>query len=312
MRLDVVVNATAKHFRARPYYLERIRALAAGAARVAVTSSFAELDAACRAIAARGSELVVLCGGDGSHMAGVTALADAFGEERLPNVALAPGGTACTVSRNWGQRGHVLDYVQHVLDAVRTRRASFAPRPTLRVAQPDGTRRIGFIFGTGLVARFFDAYYEGGAAGYAGAAKLVARIFVESFYGGPFARRVLEPMPLALATDGVSHPASAFSLVVSSVVKDLGLGMRVTYRAGEDPRRLHLVASALAATKLGPRAPRVVAGRPIGGDGAFDGLVERFAVRFPGPDGGPYVLDGDLLRAREVVVTPGPTLRVLR
>ena len=101
----------------------------------------------------------------------------------------------------------------------------------------------------------------------------------------------------------------AWSLVVCSVVRDLGLHMLVTHRAGEDPARPHLVASPLPTRALGPQAPRVVAGKPLVGDGNFDGLVERFVRR--GPDArGCYVLDGDVFRAAEVEVSAGPMIRV--
>jgi hypothetical protein len=85
--------------------------------------------------------------------------------------------------------------------------------------------------------------------------------------------------------------------------------MRVTYRAGEDLERPHLVASPLSSRDLGPRAPLVLAGRRIGGPGHFDDLVRDFAIRFD-PEG-PFVLDGDILRAEEVRVSAGPSIAVV-
>jgi hypothetical protein len=94
-------------------------------------------------------------------------------------------------------------------------------------------------------------------------------------------------------------------------VRDLGIHMLVTYRAGEDPSRPHLVASALPAKRLGPRMPLVLSGRSIGGRDHFDDLVRSFVVRY-GEEPGPYVLDGEILRARDVEVTAGPILDVVR
>src|SRR5262249_5352711 len=142
-------------------------------------------------------------------------------------------------------------------------------------------------------ANFFEVYYADGARGYAGAARIVARVFVESFYGGAYARRVLDPLPCSIEVDGRTLEPSAWSLVCAAVVRDLGIHMRVNYRAGEDPTRVHLVASPLSSAELGPRAPLVLAGKRIGGRGHFDDLVQRFTVRFPAPLG-PYVLDGDM------------------
>jgi diacylglycerol kinase (ATP) len=312
MRIDVVVNTTANRFRTRPRLLDRMRGALAGARSAAIhpTGSLAELAAAVDAIAARGTDLVVLSGGDGTFMAGVTALVRAFGEDRLPEIALLPGGTVATVARNWGVRG---DPAELLARLVARAGASAVLRPTLRVRSESGgaaEERIGFIFGTGLVAKFFDLYYGAGAKGYAGAAKIVARVFAESFWDGAYARQVLDPLPCTIEVEGRPLAPTAWSLVCSSVVRDMGLHLLVTYRAGEDPRRPHLVASPLSSRGLGPRAPLVFAGRSIGGAGHFDDLVGDFAVRFPGGPG-PYVLDGDMLRAEVVRVSAGPMIRVV-
>ena len=102
----------------------------------------------------------------------------------------------------------------------------------------------------------------------------------------------------------------AYSLVIASVIRDVGLHLLVTYRGGEDPDRPHLVAAPLSPRELGPQAPRVFLGRALQGDGCFDGLVGSFSVRFA-TDSGPYVLDGDVFHAREVEVRAGPRIRVI-
>ncbi len=317
MRIDVIVNTTARRNATQPRLVERLRRACAGAGEVHDTASLAALEVTTKAIAARGSDLVVLSGGDGTFMAGVTALARAFGEDRLPGLSLLPGGTVATVARNWGLVGDPVTLLERLLrdrDHLR-----LTPRPTLRVVGETAgagvddragvEERLGFIFGTGLVASFFDVYYARGARGYAGAARIVGRIFAESFWGGPLARRVLDPLPCTIEVEGQRLAPEAWSLVCAAVVRDLGIHMLVTYRAGEDPARVHLVASPLASRQLGPRAPLVLAGRRIGGRDHFDDLVREFVVRFPG-EGGPYVLDGDILRAGAVRVGPGPVIRV--
>ena len=102
MRIDVVVNANARLHATRPGLLDRMRRLALGTATVHATTTLDELDATARSLAERGSDLVILSGGDGTFMAGVTALARAFGEARLPRIGLVPSGTVATVARNWG------------------------------------------------------------------------------------------------------------------------------------------------------------------------------------------------------------------
>ncbi len=191
MRIDVIVNTRARRYRAKPSLIDRMAVACADAAELHPTSNVAELADVCERLARRGTDLVALSGGDGSFMAGVTALA------RLRRALAAASCPAAR--RNRGDRRAELGRDRRSGCAPRAdgRRGSRPPerrghpgrvrRPTLRVratTRSGGEERIGFIFGTGLVASFFDVYYERGGDGYGAAARIVARVFIESFYGG--------------------------------------------------------------------------------------------------------------------------------
>lgn len=298
----VVVNRSARRLARGGALLDALTRRRAGV-RVVETGSLAELGGAAAELVR--SDVVVLAGGDGSYTAGVTALARAAGEGgRLPEIALAPGGTVSTVARNWGLSGDAAAYAGRLLDAISAGTASRAARPSLAVGD-----RVGFIFGAGLVARFIELYEARGARGYAGAAGIVARVFAGSFVGGRLARRVLTPVPCRIAVDGADAGLERVSLVCASVVRDLGLSMKVCYRAAEREDRFHLVATPLGPRALGPQMPLVLAGRPLLGR-HVDALAGHAVLRFPRGEGA-YVLDGDLLRGDEVHVGPGPVLSVL-
>jgi len=307
MRAHVVINTRAARFARDARLLDDMSHVADGCT-VHPTSSLEALQSACARIAEQNPPLVIFCGGDGTAMAGTTRLLEAFGNRPLPPVAFASGGNSCTVARNWGllhadPRRHLTELLAHA----RTDALHIVHRPTLHVHANDGTR-TGFIFGTGLVASFFEAFYENGGGGYAEASRMIARIVAGSFVGGSLARRVLSPMPCALRIDGRLHPSDAFTLIVSSVVRDLGLRLHVTHRAAEDPMRPHLVASSLGIVDCGLQYGRVLRGRPLLHPRTVDQVVSHFEVDFLRM--GSYVLDGDLLSARRVVVEAGPGLRV--
>ncbi len=303
MRAHVIVNRQARRLARGPLLGELGRHRSD--VEVVETSSLADLDVVAASIAARGGDdAVVLAGGDGSYMAGVTALARAFGDRPLPPIALAPGGTVGTVARNWGMRGDPVRWSARLLDRITSGTFETSLRPTLRVGE-----RVGFIFGAGLVARFFELYEARGATGNVAAARLVARIFGGSFVGGALARHVLEPVPCSVVVNGETAPFDRVSLLCASVVPDLGLHMRLTYRAGEERDRFHVVATPLGPRALGPQMPLVLAGRPLVGR-RVDELARELELRFP-PGSGAYVLDGDLFRADAITVRVGPLLRLL-
>ncbi len=308
--VDVVLNPNARGLRDARGLRATLRAEAERAgARVHETPDLEALEGAARAIAARGAAAVVLVGGDGSFMRGLSALDAAFGDRGLPPVALAPAGTVGSVARNLGLRSALA-----VTRATWSGEAQLATSPTLRVRDESGRGRVAFVFGAGLAAQFFGVYYRSKAPGLGTAAGIAARVFAGSFVGSPLAREVLGFAPCTLTVDGERHPAGAWSLVVASVVRDLGLHFHVTYRAAERSDRFHVVASGLPPSRLGPQMPRVIAGRPLTGEPRLDALARSLAVDFTGgdPAGGPYVLDGDVLRGRSLLVEPGPVLRLLR
>jgi diacylglycerol kinase family enzyme len=309
MRATVIVNRRARMLKEPGPLLDVLRS-APGAVE---TSSLAELDRAAVEIARDPPDVVVIAGGDGSVMAGVTALARVI--DPIPRIAIAPGGTASTVARNWGYRGGGLlsfgasgaaRFAQTLLDAIADDRVHETARSTLRVRDGAGGDRHGFIAGAGLVARFFEEYLRRGAGGYRGSARIVARIFAGSFTGGELARSVLEPAACTITVDGERAPFDRASLVCASVLRDLGLGMRLLYRAGEDTTRVHVVATPLGPARLGPQMPLVLAGRPLLGP-KIDALASRIRVEWPAPDA--YVLDGELLRAPWLGIEAGIGIR---
>jgi diacylglycerol kinase (ATP) len=316
-RVDIIVNRLASKLGRETPVLSALHSAASeapGRAFLHETRSLADLDATVRAIALGRSECVVLAGGDGSYMAGTTALRRAFGET-LPCIAFAPGGTVCTVARNWGLRGDEATYAGALVRGALAGTMTRTPRPTLRVRDDHAGDRVGFIFGAGLIARFFDAYYEAPTQGYASAASLVGRIFVGTFTGGALASRVLTPSACGVIVDGERQAPPGWSLIAASVVRDLGLHMRLLYRAGEETDAFHVVASALPPRRLSPQVGRVLLGRRLRGAGHVDTLARELTVELAGADGASgakgvstYVLDGDRIAAGSVTVTAGPVL----
>jgi diacylglycerol kinase family enzyme len=306
--VDIVLNRQAGKLREAGALDQAIAAASdRDGARLHESRDLAELDRIARTIAARGTRLVILAGGDGSCMEGLTALARAFGQARLPTVAFAPAGTVCTIARNVGVHGAA--GAERLIRAACDGGGRTVRWPTLRVRDDAGGDRIAFIFGAGLVHRFFELY-DGSGRGLAEAARIATQVFAGSIVGSSFARRVLDRVSSTVTVDGVTHPNASWSLLVASVLRDVGLHFLVTYRAGEERDRFHLVASGLSPRALGAQAPRVLAGKPLLGEPRIDELARSVRIVFEDPDAA-YVLDGDLVRARSVTVQVGPVVSLL-
>jgi diacylglycerol kinase (ATP) len=309
VNVDLIVNRQARRLGPGSALREVLLCAAAkGGARVHETETLEELERVARELATRGTDAVVLAGGDGSHMGGLSALRRAFGEAPPP-VALAPGGTVCTVARGLGMRGSDADWAERIVRAACTRGARVQEQATLHVTDDAGGDRTGFIFGAGLVARFFDEYYGAGTPGLARAALLAGRVTAGALLGNAFARRVLTPVACTLDVDGERQRSRAWSLVLASVVPDVGLHIRATYRAREKPGAFHAVASDLPPRRLAFEFPRVLTGRPMRGASHVDAVVTSLRIVFD--EAAAYVLDGDVMPARAVRVTCGPSMRLI-
>jgi diacylglycerol kinase family enzyme len=299
-----IVNRNAGGFRRDRKLEGRLLSAIGSRGRVYVTDSNADLTAAVADTVRTEAAPVVFCGGDGTYLAGVTALAR-VAAGALPPIALVRAGTVSIVAQNWGAHSDAVARVRAFAEAPASLR--YVERPTLSVAADDGVR-VGFTFGTGLVARFFEEYDRTTEGGVVAAFGIVVRLFVDSLRGGPYANKVLSPLPCRITVDGALLAPEAWSLVVASVLRDVGMHMLVNHRAAEDAERPHLVASPLPPRALGAQWPLVALGQPLIGKRNFDGLVRSFRLDFP--ERGPYVLDGDTFHTQSVTVTAGPRIRV--
>lgn len=270
-------------------------------------------DIAARTARGEGPGAVVVAGGDGSLSAATTALARAWaawGPEGLnaplPPLALLGGGTVGTVARNWNGRSPSLRRLPAVLKALREGRVTATPRPSLAL-DVDGVGYVGFIFGAGLVPRFFEAY-DGGGRGLVAAAGLALRVAGRAMVGRDDGVLALDGARVHV--DGDRVLAGGFRVLVASVVQDLGLHLRLTYRAGSLPTPLHVVGSSAPPAALARALPRVMAGLPLAGE-PLDRLASLVVLAFEDEGGGTFILDGDTLRGHRVRLSVGPTLTVL-
>ncbi|HLK35587.1 MAG TPA: diacylglycerol kinase family protein [Polyangiaceae bacterium] len=309
--VDLVVNGNAGRLKQEPRLaLALADAARAEGARVHETRSREELEAAAHAIAERGTQGVLLAGGDGSVGAGLTALSHAYAVAKraaLPPFALVPAGTVCTIARNFGVRGDPVACTRRASRALADGTASLRRSSTLLVADDRGGERVAVIFAAGLAVRFFELYDAAPRPGVGAAASIALRLFAGSLVGSAEARRVIDPTPGELEIDGRLEVAKAWSLVLASTVPDVAPHLRAAYRAGEG-RGFHVVASGLPARALGPQLWRVFRGKPLVGEPRVDTLAERISLAFMGE--GAYVLDGDRFAARKVRVAVGPAVSI--
>ncbi|HUS65058.1 MAG TPA: diacylglycerol kinase family protein [Kofleriaceae bacterium] len=305
-RIGVVLNPNALGVRRRPGMRERLQQILGHRGEVIETRTPEDLAAAARHFAEGGVHVVGTCGGDGTNLSTVTEMVRAYGVDHLPTFAILRGGTVNTIAENLAIRGKPEEILGRLVA-----RADAGEVPTRGQDLLVVNKMYGFLFAAAMGARFLEAYYGGPLPGPAWAAVLAARTVASSLVTGAFARWLFAPVEMALEIDGRAvTDFVAPRLFLASTVPDVGIGMKVTWQAGKQPGRFHLIASNLSTVAMGLQLHRVLAGQPLAGSPHLDTLAAHARIRFAEPQ--TFTLDGELFRERDVDIAVGPRLWIAR
>lgn len=305
-QLVAFVNAKSGRFFRDSSALGKVKALCRNRAELQEVSDDLQLAQKLTRLPERKGLQIGILGGDGTVMRVMTQLDKVFGPSRLPLLVPIPFGTMCTTSRRWGAGRTPF----RTLDAwLNHEPLVLARQESLSVTIDDCEQLVGCTLGTGLVAQFFERYEALGAHGVVSAGRIAIEGFIGSFVSSEFSQSIMRPLDCRITIEGKEISPKHFSLVVCSVFKDVGLGIKVTYRAGDEPGRIALVTSSLAARQLGPQFWRVFSGRALRDPLGIDRLVCDWSLQFD--KSGPIIVDGERRDVNRVRVRPGPTWSVL-
>jgi diacylglycerol kinase family enzyme len=252
----------------------------------------------------RERQIDVLCinGGDGTMHKAHTAMMEAYEGQALPKLAVLRGGTMNTIAHGLGIRGTPAQ----LLDFVVSRYHAHAPFATARrwMLEVDG-RQYGFLFGNGLIARFLEAYYEGGDPSPKKAFLLLLRASASAAVMGPFIRKLTAPFVGRVELDGVAWPEKPWMTVGAGTVDDIGLGFRPFFLSSRHPGRMHAMGCGTTPFGLVKELPRIYRAREPLSEDIHNDVCSELVLRAEEPIG--FMVDGDFHRGGQVVtIRVGP------
>jgi diacylglycerol kinase (ATP) len=308
--IGIVNNPLALRNRRKPGIGDRLRARLDGEGMVLDASTPEELDQAVQRFRAAEIDLLGVNGGDGTGHLVLSAFARAYRDRPLPRLLLLRGGAMNTVAHGHGIRGTpegiLKDVLEHRRRGIPLRTVE---RDLLQVQADDGPVRHGFIFGTGAVVAFLEAYYRTGNPSPRAAVGLVLRAVGSALRSGPFALSLMRRERLRVETDGEEWLDDAYLTVIAGTTPDIGLGFRAFHRCDEQPGFFHAVGITCPLLPLALCLPRIRAGRPWRRRHALDEVARELVLTTDRPR---YTMDGDLYTAREQVrVTTGPGIEIV-
>jgi diacylglycerol kinase (ATP) len=308
--IGVVNNPRARRNQRRPGLAARLRARLDGDGEVLDASTPEELEAVVRRLHAADIDLLGINGGDGTGQMVLSAFARACGDRPLPRLLLLRGGAMNTVAHGHGIGGTPETVLRSVLDQ---RRRGIplrtVDRDLLRIAADDGPPRFGFIFGTGAVVTFLEAYYRLRSPSPRAAVGLLFRAIGSALRGGPFALSLMLRERLQVETDGEEWPDGSYLALLAGTTPDIGLGFKAFHRCDEQPGFFHAVGLTAPLLSLALSLPRLRAGRPWRRRHALDEVARELVLTSERPR---YTVDGDLYQAEgRVRVSTGPGVEIV-
>ncbi|MCC6765770.1 MAG: hypothetical protein IT293_14025 [Deltaproteobacteria bacterium] len=317
LQVAIISNPTSGQ-NARRGLLARIEGLLAGhtGVRHYTERTFEGLAEATRAVVDAETEIVVVNGGDGSVQTVLTAMLCAP-LDRLPLLAVLPGGTTNTTARNVGYGSDPLAALARLLreSARGVLAGRVERRPVVCADLPDGPQ-FAMMFGAGAV-------YDGivfarnqleshGVRGQLGGGVALATFLARVLTGR--AGTMFPPLAAEVRLDGRVLPPTRYFGMLTSTIDRQFLGVRPYWGVGPGPLRFsamregpqHLARAIFPALRGRP-SPWL---RPE--LGYYSHNVDEVDLRF---DGG-FTLDGELFapsgRERHVVLTARRSAYFLR
>ncbi len=286
----------------------RLRALLGDDGEVLEASTPGELARAVERFRSLEIDLLCIGGGDGTAHLVLTAFARAYGDAPLPAVALLRAGSMNTVA----DAHHLHGTPESILRAIVAGRRGGTPprtveRDLLSVSRADEEPCYGFLFGTGAVVAFLDAYYRRRPTP-ARAAALIVRAVTSAMSGGKLGAALSARETLAVASDGEDWPEEGYLAVLAGVVPEIGFGFKPFARCDEQPGFFHAVGITGSVLHVAAHLPRIWLGQPWSRSLATDAVVRDLSIE----GAARFMVDGEIYRSGDRVrVRTGPSVRLV-
>ena len=252
-------------------------------------------------------EILAIAGGDGTIHQVLCALHRVYGDNPWPKLALLSSGTMNNIARNVGVRKKPLAQLKTILSSIQEGKAL---RTSTHHPLIFDESKAGFIFGQGGIARFLEAYYEGGNASQLKAAVLLVRAIISSLYNGSFVRKVFAPVKMNVVADGKKLNHESYTVSVLSSISDVGFGFRPCYAPRKNPAIAQFIGFTTHPVFTAFCLPKIWLAKAINHSSVQDSCAESFVLT--PTDTMLYTIDGDLYECHDSLnIRIGPAVEFI-
>lgn len=303
MRFAVFANPHASFFQTEGA-MQSLYKITSGRGVLLTPTTDEEVEAELANLVEDEPQFIAVAGGDGTLSRFTTSLLRVWPHDRLPAIAVVQCGTMNTISKSMGVRGDPL--AQLTAYSIPSAAFDLTQRWPLQV----GDDRWGYLFGTGIIPRFIEAYEGDGQTSAQQAARTLARKVLGAFLGGSEAASFFAPTTCDVFVDGRPWPMKSWLLLAAGATHDLGLNFRPFPGLLQSPGKMGIFASASKPARFALDLLPFRFQRPARHSLAFHHIGDELRLQAAEPI--TYNLDGDLHTVgTSLVVRPGPPLSFL-
>jgi len=305
--IGVIHNPFARGNMRRPGVIKKIRCLIGDVGELWETRNINELPGVAEDFLKKKLDILAVNGGDGTLHIVLSAFIKVYGETPLPKVMSLRGGTMNTMATSLKLKGRTVSILEK---AVRKYRDA-QPMNELKQHLLKVNDKYGFMCGAGVVSNFLDEYYSAPVPGPWKAVKIVAGGAASGIVGGPYARSLFKPAPIRVHIDGKQLPQESFSGILGCTIKEVGLGLKPTFRAYDKPNHFHFIATDINPFRFAVRIPAFWLSRDwVGPKVQHSGVTKEVVVEPLSPIR--WTVDGEMYTSAEPLhFSVGPTLSVV-
>ncbi len=308
LKIGIINNPHARMNRAYPGIKDKMQRIIGDSGIVRETKCAEEIPEIAKEFLREGIEVLGISGGDGTLHSVVTAFFITNGHKKLPLLLPLRRGTMNTISNSLKIKGNTERLLNNIINKHRRQEElGLFEQQTIKV-----NNKYGFIFGNGLVVNFLNAYYQGNTTGPLKAMEVVARLVTSTMLRTGYSRRLFDHFNAEIIVDGQKVPFTEYFTVLSSTVREVGLGFSPMYRAYEREGYLpFIILSRINPIRILPKIPRIYLGKPLKMSQVYESIGREIIIRSEKPPS--YTIDGDIFPGeQEMRISVGPRVNFVR
>lgn len=304
--IGVILNPNSKQHKRNPGMTRQMGFVVGDKASCKTTEDLADLRRVAEEFKTRDIDILAISGGDGTNQCTLTTFIQVYGEKPLPKIAFLKGGTLNTVASSLGIKGSP----DRLLSDLVIKYHEDLPFETKTVTLTRVNDQYGFIFGIGVIYRFMEKYYAGGAPSPTKALILLGRTVGSALFNTPFTCEMFRRFNAVVTANGKSWPYRNYATIFSGSVNEIGMNFRIFHLVDEHPGHFHATGFSMPPRSILRYLPTLYLGKAADCPDLIEAAAREMTIELEEPM--PYQLDGNMLGAERLYrLSTGPQLTVI-